>query len=186
MTFSGVLIANRGEIAIRIGGRAGFGFAHRGCVFPTMRQATYRWPTSQCSWKDLVRALISISTLLSRLPWPAADAIHPGYGFLSEQTDFAAACAQAGIKFIGPSPEHLSLFGDKARAREAAIAADVPVLQGIDRAVTLEEARIFAQHPSGIIVKALAGGIAALVQSPRKRNYLKRLRAVSLSNRIWY
>ena len=45
-------------------------------------------------------------------------------------------CAQAGIKFIGPSPEHLGLFGDKARAREAAIAADVPVLQGIDRAVT--------------------------------------------------
>ena len=71
------------------------------------------------------------------------DAVHPGYGFLSEQGAFARRCNEAGITFIGPGVEHLELFGDKARGRQAAIAADVPVLNGIDRAVSLDEAKEF-------------------------------------------
>ena len=89
------------------------------------------------------------------------DAVHPGYGFLSERAEFAQRCAAAGLTFIGPSVEHLALFGDKARAREAALAAGVPVSRGLDRSVTLEEARDFLDGlPKGqaMIIKALAGG----------------------------
>jgi hypothetical protein len=78
------------------------------------------------------------------------DAIHPGYGFLSERAEFARRCAAAGLTFIGPAVGRLELFGDKARAREAALAADVPVSRGLDRSVTLEEARDFLQGlPAG-------------------------------------
>ena len=105
------------------------------------------------------QAYLNIQGMIAAAQTSGCDAIHPGYGFLSEQAEFASACAHAGIKFIGPTAEHLGLFGDKARAREAAIAANVPVLQGIDRAVTLEEAQVFfGENPGGIIIKALAGG----------------------------
>jgi len=89
------------------------------------------------------------------------DAIHPGYGFLSERAEFSRRCEEQGITFIGPRTEHLELFGDKARARQAAAAAGVPVLEGIDRSVSLEEAREF-MHRRGadraVIIKAIAGG----------------------------
>src|SRR5262245_40213965 len=90
-----------------------------------------------------------------------ADAIHRGYGFLAERADFAKACADAGITFVGPQVKHLELFGDKARARQAAVAASVPVIRGIDRACTLEDVKaFFASLGSGgaMIIKALAGG----------------------------
>lgn len=89
------------------------------------------------------------------------DAIHPGYGFLAENGKFARDCAEAGITFVGPSVAHLELFGDKARARAAALASDVPVLKGLDHAVTLEEARNFMEglgEGGAMIIKALAGG----------------------------
>ena len=60
----------------------------------------------------------------------SCDAVHPGYGFLSERADFAQACAQAGLRFIGPTPEQLALFGDKARARALAEQCGVPVMPG--------------------------------------------------------
>src|SRR5262249_24381645 len=89
------------------------------------------------------------------------DAIHPGYGFLAERGDFARMCAAAGLTFVGPDVAHLELFGDKARARGAAVAASVPVLHGVDHAVTLDEARVFFRSlrpGSGMMIKALAGG----------------------------
>ena len=89
------------------------------------------------------------------------DAVHPGYGFLSERAEFAEACAEAGLCFIGPNASHLRLFGDKAEARKAARAAGVPVLEGFDRAVSLEEAQAFfdALGAGGaMMIKALAGG----------------------------
>lgn len=61
------------------------------------------------------------------------DAVHPGYGFLSERPDFAQACIDAGIRFIGPTPEVVYKMGDKVIARESAIAAGVPVVQGTDK-----------------------------------------------------
>lgn len=70
------------------------------------------------------------------------DAVHPGYGFLSERADFATACIKNGIRFIGPSPEVIHLMGDKIEARKTAIANDVPVVPGTEKPVkTLQEVR---------------------------------------------
>lgn len=92
--------------------------------------------------------------------------MHPGYGFLSERADFAQACAEAGLVFIGPTPDQLALFGDKARARAAGWPPEcgVPVMPGSAGAVTLAEAQAFfaAQTAdaaqAGVMVKAIGGG----------------------------
>ena len=100
------------------------------------------------------------------------DAVHPGYGFLSERADFARACALAGLRFIGPTPEQLDLFGDKAQARALALRCEVPLMPGTQKAVTLEEAQAFwaeqqdsqpatlndAHGGVGIVIKAIGGG----------------------------
>ena len=89
------------------------------------------------------------------------DAIHPGYGFLSENAAFAAACDAAGLTFVGPEPQVLALFGDKGEARGLAARCGVPVLAGLDRAIRLEEAQAFFADlgPGGaMMIKALAGG----------------------------
>jgi pyruvate carboxylase len=71
------------------------------------------------------------------------DSIHPGYGFLSENADFARRCGEAGLTFVGPRPETLDLFGDKARARALAERCGVPVLPGTAGPTSLDEARAF-------------------------------------------
>ena len=88
------------------------------------------------------------------------DAIHPGYGFLSERADFAQACADADLMFIGPTVQQLELFGDKATARARAERLRVPLLPGSVGAVTLAEAQAFmaAQHGAGVMLKAIGGG----------------------------
>ncbi|MDR0260270.1 MAG: carbamoyl-phosphate synthase large subunit, partial [Comamonas sp.] len=91
------------------------------------------------------------------------DAVHPGYGFLSEHAGFAQACADAGLRFIGPTPQQLALLGDKARARALALECGVPVMPGSSEAVSLEQAQAFlaaqqAAGAPGIMVKAIGGG----------------------------
>ena len=88
------------------------------------------------------------------------DAIHPGYGFLSEHAGFARRCAEAGITFVGPSPEILALFGDKAAGRALATRCHVPVVAGTDGPTTLEEAAAFLASLDGepAILKAIGGG----------------------------
>lgn len=89
------------------------------------------------------------------------DAIHPGYGFLSENAGFARRCAEAGIVFIGPRPELLELFGDKARARQLAAQCGVPVLDGSAGPTSLAEVKAFLQSGgtgAAIVIKAVAGG----------------------------
>ena len=89
------------------------------------------------------------------------DAIHPGYGFLSENAGFAQRCAEAGIVFVGPRPELLELFGDKVRARQLATQCGVPVLAGSEGPTSLAEAKAFFQSSgtdAAIVIKALAGG----------------------------
>jgi acetyl/propionyl-CoA carboxylase alpha subunit len=85
------------------------------------------------------------------------DAIHPGYGFLSENADFARACAAAKIAFIGPAPEALELFGDKAKARALAAKAKVPVLAGTGP-IDLTGAKAFFRKNGPMMLKAVAGG----------------------------
>src|SRR5687768_4360828 len=92
-----------------------------------------------------------------------ADAIHPGYGFLAENEQFAAACRDAGLTFIGPTPEAIALMGSKTAARQAAIAAGVPVVPGSDRPLAddvadEEIARIAERVGYPVMVKAVAGG----------------------------
>jgi len=90
-------------------------------------------------------------------------AVHPGYGFLAENVDFARRCGEEGVIFIGPRPEHLDLFGDKTKAREFAIKANVPVLPGSTLCRTLEEAHAFLKANEGnlhwpLLIKAAFGG----------------------------
>ncbi|HUB15284.1 MAG TPA: carboxyl transferase domain-containing protein [Acetobacteraceae bacterium] len=163
MPITRVLIANRGEIAIRIARAAGdLGL---GCVAVHSRDDAR---SLHLRAADAVRELpgrgaaayLDADAIIAAAQASGCDAIHPGYGFLSERAEFARRCAQAGLIFIGPAPAHLELFGDKARARTAAVAADVPVIRGMDRAVSLAEARAFFASLRGgaMIIKAIAGG----------------------------
>lgn len=164
MTISSILIANRGEIAIRIA-RAAADLGRRTVsvwseddaesLHRRMSDETVglrgRGPAAYLDMDGILQAAIE----------SGCDAVHPGYGFLSERAEFARRCAEAGLTFIGPQVGHLDLFGDKARARAAALAAGTPVSRGLDRSVTLEEAGQFlASLPpgQGMIIKALAGG----------------------------
>ena len=164
MSVTKLLIANRGEIAIRIARAA----ADMG--LPTV--AVYSEDDARSLHlrvADETRPLqghgaaayLNAGAVIAAAKSAGCDAIHPGYGFLAERADFSRACAEAGLTFVGPDVAHLELFGDKARAREAAAAADVPVIRGLDHAVTLDEARaFFAALGTGgaMIIKALAGG----------------------------
>lgn len=164
MSLTAVLIANRGEIAIRI--------ARAAADLGLRTVAVYSEDDAQSLHLRLadeayalpgrgIPAYLDAAALIVAARATGCDAVHPGYGFLAERADFARRCAEAGITFIGPSVELLDLFGDKARARAAATAAGVPILRGLDRAVSLEEARAFfaSLEPGGaMIIKAVAGG----------------------------
>ncbi len=159
--FKAVLIANRGEIAIRITRAAADLGIRTVAVFSADDADSLhtRVADEAVALEGLgARAYLDIDAVVAAAKEAGCDAIHPGYGFLSERADLARACDDAGITFIGPSIEHLELFGDKARARQAAIAADVPILDGIDRAVTVDEAARFFAEKGPIIIKAIAGG----------------------------
>ena len=84
--------------------------------------------------------------------------LHPGYGFASERPQLAARCAEAGVRFAGPAPGALALFGDKGAARARACELGVPVLPGTDRDTSLEEARALLREHGAVMVKAIAGG----------------------------
>ena len=159
-----LLIANRGEIAVRIARAAmdlGIGtvavYSEDDANGLHLRIADEAVPLAGRG----VPAYLDIEDVVARAVEANCDAVHPGYGFLAENADFAAACAEAGVAFVGPRPEVLELFGDKGRARAAATGAGVPVLRGTDRPTTLEETReFFAALGDGkaMIVKAVAGG----------------------------
>ncbi len=146
--FSSVLVANRGEIARRVirtlrrlGIRsiAVYTEADRGA--PHVREADDA---------VLIESYLSIEAVVAAAA--GADALHPGYGFLSENADLARACAQAGVVFVGPSPDAIELMGDKVRAKAAAAAAGVPVVESLSE----DAARTSDAYP--LLVKAAAGG----------------------------
>ena len=162
MAFQGILIANRGEIAIRIA-RAAAELGIKSVAIYSEDDAS-SLHTKIADESFLLPGLgaaayLNMEEVINAAKKSGCDAIHPGYGFLSEQASFAEKCAEAGLTFIGPKVEHLKLFGDKGAARAAAISAGVPVLRGIDKAVTLKEAgAFFDEVDGGIIIKAVAGG----------------------------
>jgi acetyl/propionyl-CoA carboxylase alpha subunit len=157
MPITRLLIANRGEIAIRIG-RAAADLGLRSVAVHSRDDARSLHVRATDEARGLpgqgAAAYLDADAVIAAAKASGCDAVHPGYGFLSERADFAR------LIFVGPTPEHLELFGDKARARTAAVAADVPVIHGMDRAVSLQEAQAFFASLRGgaMIIKAVAGG----------------------------
>ncbi len=161
--FTKVLVANRGEIALRtvralhdLGIASVAVYADDDAASPHVQAASAAvalGATGPAAYLDGAR-LIAIAQA------QGCDAVHPGYGFLSERADFARACDEAGLRFIGPTPAQLALFGDKAQARALAQQQGVPLMPGTQKAVSLEEAQaFFAQHAhAGIVIKAIGGG----------------------------
>ena len=150
MPVTKILIANRGEIAVRIARAA----AERGiptvAVHPEDDAASLHVRVA-----DEARALpgqgvasyLDIDAVIEAARAAGADAIHPGYGFLAENASFARRCAEAGLTFIGPTPEQLELFGDKVRARALAEECGVPVMPGTmaSDGTELDEAEAFTR-----------------------------------------
>lgn len=159
-----LLIANRGEIAIRIARTA----AEMGIATLAVHSADDAGSLHTRKADEVVAlqgtgpaAYLDGAQILDIAAEHGCDAIHPGYGFLSENAAFAQACAAAGIVFVGPSPETLGLFGDKGRARALAARCGVPILTGTEGGTTLAQARAFLESlgPGGaVMVKAVAGG----------------------------
>ena len=158
-----LLIANRGEIAIRIARGAG--------ELGITSVAMYAEDDAQSSHVALcdeaialngrgASAYLDIAAIVSQAVNAGCDAVHPGYGFLSENPSFAEAVEAAGMVFVGPTTQSLSVFGDKAQARALAEANGVPVLDGLSQSVSeAEAAAFFSTHADGgVLLKAIAGG----------------------------
>ncbi len=159
-----LLIANRGEIAIRIARAASdLGIATVAVYSQDDAKSLHVHAADEAAELDGlgVPAYLNIDSLIQAAQSTGCDAVHPGYGFLAESADFARACRDAGITFVGPTPHLLDLFGDKVRARQAAREAGVPVIEGSDEAVTLQQALDFYEslgEDAAIMLKAVAGG----------------------------
>src|SRR5207253_6516422 len=162
--FEKVLIANRGEIALRV---------NRACK--EMGIATVAIHSTADADSMHVRladesvcvgppsasqSYLNIPAILSAAEITGADAIHPGYGFLSENAHFAEVCESIGVKFIGPTSEHIALLGDKAKAREIVAHRGLPVTPGSPGELKSEQGALEAATKVGypVIIKASAGG----------------------------
>ena len=162
--FARLLIANRGEIAIRIARAAAeldlpslAVYAEDDAASLHVRQADHAVALRGRG----VPAYLDMEQLIAVAHAEGCDAIHPGYGLLAEYAAFARRCEAAGVQLIGPGAELLELFGDKTQARALAARCQVPLLKGLDHAVTLAEAREFLASlgaGSALMIKALAGG----------------------------
>lgn len=162
--FRKVLIANRGEIAVRvirtlremeIASVAVYSDADR-----TSRHVRMADEAERIGPAPSAESYLRIDRILEAARRHGAEAIHPGYGFLSENADFAAACEDAGIVFVGPSAESIRRMGSKTAARQTALAAGVTVVPGTDRGLAdLDEARRSARECGyPVMLKAVAGG----------------------------
>ena len=164
MKIKKLLIANRGEIAIRIA-RAASRLGIRTVAVYSEDDAL----SLHCRRADQavalggngVAAYLDMQRLIRIATEEGCDAVHPGYGFLSENHEFASLCKSSGIIFIGPDPTVLRLFGDKAAARQLALRMGVPVVAGTEKSTSLAEAIEFfdALGPnSAMMIKAISGG----------------------------
>ena len=164
LTVDRLLIANRGEIAIRIARAAAeLGITTVAVYSEEDGRSLHRMRADEslAMHGRGVAAYLDVAQLVDLAKASECDAVHPGYGFLSENSEFAAALDAAGIGFVGPTPETLSLLGDKVRARKLAGACDVPILSGSSGSVSLEEAQSFLAGLSPgthMLIKAVSGG----------------------------
>ncbi|MCR6632389.1 MAG: acetyl-CoA carboxylase biotin carboxylase subunit [Magnetospirillum sp.] len=162
--FEKVLIANRGEIALRI---------HRACREMGIRTvAVHSTADNDAMHVRLADEAVCIgppsakdsylnkAAILSAATITGADAIHPGYGFLSENADFAAMVEEHGFVFIGPSPDHIRMMGDKITAKQAAKGAGIPCVPGSEGALDTDQTALDCAEAIGypVLIKATAGG----------------------------
>ena len=161
--FQKVLIANRGEIALRV---------IRACKELGIQTVAIHSDVDRETLPVLtadervcvgpapsMKSYLNIPQILTAAKLTEADAIHPGYGFLAERAEFAEICEEHGIKFIGPSAKAISLMGDKAVARKTMIENKVPVMPGTEDIADVEMAKKFGkEHGFPIMIKAAAGG----------------------------
>ncbi len=162
--FSKVLVANRGEIAVRViraCREMGIASVAVHSSADTDSRAVQLADESVCVGPPAAKeSYLNIANVVSAAIITGADAIHPGYGFLSENSSFAEVCEQANIKFIGPPPAAIDRMGNKASAREAMREAGVPIMPGTPGPVDGEDEALEAAKKIGfpVIIKASAGG----------------------------
>ncbi len=162
--FKKILIANRGEIALRVIRTAREMGIKTVAVYSTADRDSLHVKFADeavCIGKPQSSdSYLNIPHLMAAVEITNADAIHPGYGFLAENSKFSQICADHGIKFIGPTPEMINKMGDKISAKETMIRAGVPVIPGSDGLLnSLDEARSIAKEMGfPVILKATAGG----------------------------
>ncbi len=163
--FKRVLVANRGEIAIRVfrachelGIRtvAIYSKEDQNSLFRTKADESYLIGEN----KGPIEAYLDIDGIVKLAVKKGVDAIHPGYGFLSENPEFAKKCQEAGIEFIGPTPEMMIAVGDKIKSKIVAVEAGVPVIPGVEKPITSDEDAVKFALEAGypVILKAAAGG----------------------------
>ena len=160
-----VLVANRGEIAIRVfRACAELGIATVGIYAAEDEYSVHRFKADEAyligEGKKPIEAYLDIEGIIQVAKETGADAIHPGYGFLSENLQFAKRCQEEGLTFIGPKLEHLDIFGDKIKAKEAAVKAGIQSIPGSDGPVdSVDEVFDFAKdYGYPIMIKAALGG----------------------------
>ena len=177
--FEKVLIANRGEIAVRI---------HRACRELGIKTVSVHSTAdsdamharisdeSVCIGPAAVRdSYLNIPSIIAAAEITNADAIHPGYGFLSESANFATIVEEHGFSFIGPTPEHISIMGDKVRAKETMQNLGIPVVPGSPGALTeMSEFHSYAEEIGyPVLIKAVAGGGGRGMKRVHKREELE-------------
>jgi acetyl-CoA carboxylase, biotin carboxylase subunit len=161
--FDRILIANRGEVAVRIIRAcreldvetvAVYSTVDRDALHVRMAdRAVHIGPPAPA------QSYLNIPSLVAAAVTTGSQAVHPGWGFLAENADFAAACEDNNVTFIGPSPDSIATMGDKVRAKEAVAAAGLPLVPGSNGAATLDEAHALAERLGfPLLLKASAGG----------------------------
>src|SRR5437588_3225085 len=164
MSFQKLLIANRGEIAIRIARAASEAGLATVAIYPADDALSLHVRSADTAHEIPgrgARAYLDIEAVIAAAKATGCDALHPGYGFLSENATLARRCAEEGIVFIGPSPEALDLFGDKGQAKALAKQCRVPIIEGTEGATSLDDVKaFFASQGDGaaVMIKAIAGG----------------------------
>jgi len=176
--FKKILIANRGEIAVRviralrelgIKSVAVYSDVDRASLHVRKADEAYHIGPATAS-----ESYLNIQKIIDTARCCGAEAIHPGYGFLSENARFARACREAGIKFIGPPPESMEAMGSKTAARQAMEKAGVPMVPGTTRGVAAEEAfEVSDRIGFPIMLKAAAGGGGKGMRVVRSKEDLK-------------
>jgi len=175
--FTSILVANRGEIAVRvIRGVQALGYRAIAVYSEADENALHVQLADDAALigpAPVGESYLSIDNILAAAKKTAAQAIHPGYGFLSENAEFAQACEKAGLVFIGPTADSINLMGNKAAAKKRMISANVPCVPGYEEADQSDDVLVAAGNDIGfpLMVKAAAGGGGRgmrLVEEPAK------------------